>query len=60
VRDVSICEAPAFTLLYNSLIFLSHATRIKLRLHAKFHYFLTTSDIYLFIFGLKMHLNHIN
>jgi hypothetical protein len=30
VRDVSICEAPISTLLYNLMIFLYQATRTKL------------------------------
>jgi hypothetical protein len=48
------------TLLSMCLNFLSQATRSKLWLPAKFHYFLTIFGIYLFIFGPKSHLNHIN
>jgi hypothetical protein len=50
MRDVSICEAPIFKLLNNHLNFLSQSTRTKLRLYAKFHYFLTIFGIYLFIY----------
>jgi hypothetical protein len=47
VRDVTACEQSTNQLLYNPLIFLSQATRTKLRLHAKCHYFLTSFGIYL-------------
>jgi hypothetical protein len=47
VRDVSICKAPIFTLLYNLVIFLSQETRAKLLLHTKFHYFFIAFAIYL-------------
>jgi hypothetical protein len=53
VRDVTACEQSTNQLLYNPLIFLSQATRTKLRLHAKFHYFLTTFGIYLILSDWK-------
>jgi hypothetical protein len=60
VRDVSICEAPISTLLYNHMIFLSQTTRTKLSIHAKFRYFFE-HVWYLFYFSsLERHLNHRN
>ena len=53
-------KIPILTLLHNLMLYLSQAASTKLWLHAKFHYFLTTFGIYLFIFGLKRHLKHIN